>query len=184
MEKSASEKARPSSTTGNTSRLPVEVPEAVNKTTAIDTVKYAKDKISQFAKISEKNSVWSKITPTQEFWPHTNIPKSFVIECNGKKIWVNANATKHLMERIAPSKRLGREHINPLRAPWDVPAKEYRLSQEMLFDTFYESLENAIEKGINFTKGGVDGGIWRIVFSESAIENGCIQIHHIENNSW
>lgn len=161
-----------------------EVPSAIDTVSTADGIKYAKDKIAQFVKISEKDSIWSKITPTQEFWPHTNIPKSFVIDCQGKKIWINANATEHLMEHTAPSIKKGRGYIDPLRSPGNIPASEYRLSQEMLLDTFYESLENAISEGINFSEKGVSGGTWRFVFSKPSFVGGHIQVHHIESNLW
>ena len=31
-------------------------------------------------------TVWDNITPTQENYPYTNIPKSFEIEVNGEKM--------------------------------------------------------------------------------------------------
>ena len=46
---------------------------------------------------SKTGTVWDNITPTQENYPYTNIPKSFEIEVNGEKMWVHGNATEHMI---------------------------------------------------------------------------------------
>lgn len=49
---------------------------------------------------SKTGTVWDNITPTQENYPVTNIPKSFEIEGNGEKMWVYGNATEHMYEDV------------------------------------------------------------------------------------
>ena len=49
---------------------------------------------------SGTGTVWDNITPTQENYPYTNIPKSFEIEVNGEKMWVHGNATEHMYEDV------------------------------------------------------------------------------------
>jgi hypothetical protein len=154
--------------------------------------------IQQFSE-EKPGSIWTKIEPTQEFWPHTNIPKSFVVECDAKKYWVSGNATDHLMENIAPNtndsrvvelvgkgKNINdyRNYINPVEAPWNIPAKEYRISQEMLLDNFYEVLDKALKQEIIFNNKNecvITVSNWEIGFSKPSIEGGYIVVNHIKN---
>jgi RHS repeat-associated protein len=42
--------------------------------------------------------VWEDIKPTQPNYPGTEIPKSFEMQAGDQRVWVHANATKHLNE--------------------------------------------------------------------------------------
>ncbi|WP_208860670.1 hemagglutinin repeat-containing protein [Pseudovibrio ascidiaceicola] len=49
--------------------------------------------------VNRTGTVWDDITPTQEVYPGSEIPKSFELSTkSGEKIWVHGNATEHLAE--------------------------------------------------------------------------------------
>jgi RHS repeat-associated protein len=45
-----------------------------------------------------RGTVWDDIKPTQPKYPGTQLPKSFEMQAGEQRVWVHANATKHLAE--------------------------------------------------------------------------------------
>ncbi len=140
-----------------------------------ETVRAIKELVDQ-----NPEKIWSKITPTQEFHnSHSLIPKSFVINVEGQLIWVNPSGSKHLMEETSPplsaSKRKDakplRQEIDPLISPWDIPAKEYKFSHELLLNDFYEDLQAAIKPGVKYGELIIINS-WEFKFDYPSIENG------------
>ena len=60
-------------------------------------------------------TVWDKITPTQENYINTSIPKSFEIDVNGQKMWVHGKASEHIYEDVYKGLTVGSgtAHTNP-----------------------------------------------------------------------
>ncbi|WP_440251870.1 hypothetical protein, partial [Catenibacterium faecis] len=87
---------------------------------------------------SGTGTVWDNITPTQENYPYTNIPKSFEIEVNGEKMWVHGNATEHMYEDVYKGITTGNgtAYTNP-----------NLYTQEIMSD-FCGSLQEATKSGI------------------------------------
>lgn len=49
-----------------------------------------------------RNTVWDFITPTQELYPGTILPRSFTITTeSGGSFWVHGNASEHIAEYAA-----------------------------------------------------------------------------------
>ncbi|MBD5544694.1 MAG: hypothetical protein HDR01_10780, partial [Lachnospiraceae bacterium] len=87
---------------------------------------------------SKTGTVWDNITPTQENYSFTNIPKSFEVEVNGQKMWVHGNATEHMYEYVHKGITTGNgtAYTNP-----------NLYTQEIMSD-FYGSLQGATKSGI------------------------------------
>ena len=60
------------------------------KTIAPYEAKIAKNTIESLCKTQAKDSVWHKIQPTEGLHPETLIPRSFVIDVEGTKLWVTS----------------------------------------------------------------------------------------------
>ncbi|MGE0010126.1 MAG: Hint domain-containing protein [Candidatus Babeliales bacterium] len=123
--------------------------------------------------------IWLKITPTQELYnPHSLIPKSFVINVDGQLIWVSPNASEHIMENTSPRKN-DRPYMDPQRSPWDIPAKEYKLSHELLLNDFYEAIQEAIksDSGIEYGKLIIINS-WELIFGYPRVEDGHPALFH------
>lgn len=45
-------------------------------------------------------TVWDDITPTQENYKGTRLPRSFQLDIDEQKFWVHGNATKHIYEHL------------------------------------------------------------------------------------
>src|SRR5690606_19492404 len=44
-------------------------------------------------------TVWNSIRATQEVWPGTSVPRSFILDvAGGGAVWVAGNATEHIYE--------------------------------------------------------------------------------------
>ncbi len=49
---------------------------------------------------SYTSGVWNKITPTQDTYPGTNLPRSFKVSTKDGELWVHGHATIHMHEDI------------------------------------------------------------------------------------
>lgn len=57
-----------------------------------------KDLVRKKSASGSAGTVWDDIKGTQPPREGTTIPKSFEINVNGEKLWVNPNGTKHMVE--------------------------------------------------------------------------------------
>ncbi|MBP2100768.1 T7SS effector LXG polymorphic toxin [Enterococcus rivorum] len=110
-------------------------------------------KIENYGKLpSEKASgatgtVWDDIKGTQPPREGTTIPKSFEINANGEKLWVNPNGTKHMVEYSTRNLSHGQ-----------------KLTEQQLLRSFQGAVEQATSTGIKFdTKIIIDN--WELIFS-------------------
>ena len=97
----------------------------------------AKQKSSAYNVVEDgSGTVWDKITPTQENYINTYIPRSFEIDVNGQKMWVHGNASEHIYEDVYKGFTVGSgtAHTNP------------DLYSQLLLSDFHGSLESATKK--------------------------------------
>ena len=118
-------------------------------------------------------TVWDNITPTQEKYPYTNIPKSFEIEVNGEKMWVHGNATEHMYEEVYKGITTGNgtAYTNP-----------NLYTQEIMSD-FYGSLQEATKSGIVYGEKITEGN-WEFIFAQSRQAGQLPVIKHAQFNGW
>ncbi|MBF2427388.1 T7SS effector LXG polymorphic toxin [Listeria welshimeri] len=92
-------------------------------------------------------TVWDDIKGTQPPREGTTIPKSFEINANGEKLWVNPNGTKHMVEYSTRNLSHGQ-----------------KLTEQQLLRSFQGAVEQATSTGIKFdTKIIIDN--WELIFS-------------------
>ncbi|MGM0214056.1 hypothetical protein IGI42_001597 [Enterococcus sp. AZ109] len=92
-------------------------------------------------------TVWDEIKGTQPPSEGTTIPKSFEINVNGEKLWVNPNGTKHMVEYSTRNLSHGQ-----------------KLTEQQLLRSFQGAVEQATSTGIKFdTKIIIDN--WELIFS-------------------
>lgn len=118
-------------------------------------------------------TVWDNITPTQENYPYTNIPKSFEIEVNGEKMWVHGNATEHMYEDVYKGITTGNgtAYTNP-----------NLYTQEIMSD-FYGSLQEATKSGIVYGEK-ITQGNWEFIFAQPRQAGQLPVIKHAQFNGW
>lgn len=92
-------------------------------------------------------TVWDDIKPTQAVVEGTSIPKSFELNVNGQKFWVNPNGTKHMIEYSTRNLSHGR-----------------KLTEQQLLASLQASTAEAIAKGYQFNVP-IKVGNWEIIFS-------------------
>ncbi|WP_017687496.1 WXG100 family type VII secretion target [Paenibacillus sp. PAMC 26794] len=93
--------------------------------------------------------VWDDIKATQPNNPGTNIPKSFEINVNGERYWVNPNATKHMVEYSTRTLSHGQ-----------------KLTEQQLIRSFQSAVKEAAAKGYKFNEPVIVGN-WELIFSPS-----------------
>ena len=122
---------------------------------------------------SKTCTVWDNITPTQENYPYTNIPKSFEIEVNGEKMWVHGNATEHIYEYVYKGITTGNgtAYTNP-----------NLYTQEIMSD-FYGSLQEATKSGIVYGEK-ITQGNWEFIFAQPRQAGQLPVIKHAQFNGW
>lgn len=122
---------------------------------------------------SKTGTVWDNITPTQENYPYTNIPKSFEIEVNGEKMWVHGNATEHMYEDVYKGITTGNgtAYTNP-----------NLYTQEIMSD-FYGSLQEATKSGIVYGEK-ITQGNWEFIFAQPRQAGQLPVIKHAQFNGW
>lgn len=61
-----------------------------------------------------EGTVWENIEQTQDAYPGTELPRSFKLEAGSERVWVHANATKHIEEytRMLENKGHNSKQIN------------------------------------------------------------------------
>ena len=92
-------------------------------------------------------TVWDDIKGTQPPREGTTIPKSFEINANGEKLWVNPNGTKHMVEYSTRNISHGQ-----------------KLTEQQLLRSFQGAVEQATSKKIEFNaKIIIDN--WELIFS-------------------
>lgn len=103
-------------------------------------------------KVAKKTSevtgtVWDDIKATQSVVEGTNIPKSFEMTIKGEKIWVNPNATKHMVEYSTRKKPYARN-----------------LTEQQLLRSLQSASEMALTNGYQYGKViTIDN--WQLIFS-------------------
>ena len=139
-----------------------------------DKGKEAKEADSKAAESgSGTGTVWDNITPTQENYPYTNIPKSFEIEVNGEKMWVHGNATEHMYEDVYKGITTGNgtAYTNP-----------NLYTQEIMSD-FCGSLQEATKSGIVYGEK-ITQGNWEFIFAQPRQAGQLPVIKHAQFNGW
>ncbi|MGJ8522581.1 hypothetical protein R84981_001269 [Carnimonas sp. R-84981] len=94
-------------------------------------------------------TVYDFIEPTEPVMSGTSVPKSFNLTVNGKVIWVNQNATKHMKEYLTRTHFTSSDNIN---------------SQSML-TSLHQAIIQATSDGIKFNKM-LHSGHWELIFSQ------------------
>jgi RHS repeat-associated protein len=100
-----------------------------------------------------RRGIWTRMSITQENYPGTSIPKSFLFDLeNGETIWIHPNATKHVLEYAVVhlgSKYYSGDYIN--------------LSSQIELGSLLGAVDKATENGIKYgTLMVVDG--WELKF--------------------
>jgi hypothetical protein len=123
----------------------------------------------------ELANIWKIITPTQEVYPFTMIPKSFKFQIGNELIWLHPNATKHFYEIIAlPMEK------NFLRNTFSTFAEQTKLAQELLLDDLKVAIQGAIKNGVPY-KQRVNILNWELEFGYPRIEGECPVLFHAQN---
>ena len=92
--------------------------------------------------------IWDSITPTQDVYPGTVIPRSFELTTSdGVTVWVHPNATEHLVERVGTS-------VSPDLA---------NLSSQLQLISLREAVSMATAHGIPYGRM-VEVGGWELEF--------------------
>ena len=98
-------------------------------------------------------TVWQHIDPTQDNYPGTQIPRSFVIHTDSGSFWTHGNATEHMNEAVTSLKSaLGNSNPN-------------LYAQFVLYD-YRKALAAATRDGIQYGRM-VKSGHWTFKFSRS-----------------
>ncbi len=94
--------------------------------------------------------VWDSISPTQENYPNTLLPKSFTMDLGNKKLWVSANATGHMYEYVSSQMKHG------------IVIEGTRLTTQLLLDDMRSSLNKVTANGISYGSK-LSNGNWEFV---------------------
>ena len=105
------------------------------------------------SRLPQSGTVFDSIKATQAVIPGTSIPKSFELNVDGKTIWVNPNATKHMGEYLT---RNGLSYSTTDG------------SQAML-TSLQSAVKDAFLQGLKFNEK-VQVGRWELVFSQRSTD--------------
>ena len=163
------------------------------------------NKLKQESRDTRKtDTVWDHIIATQETYPGTKIPRSFVIEVNGERMWVHGNATEHMYESVykamQPSIDPNRNNfLNPadymdynnhVNLPPAVIDNSIRtgyinpdLYTQLLLEDFRGSLSNATASGIDYDKKIISGK-WEFIFSPPRADGQLPVVKHSVFYGW
>ena len=122
---------------------------------------------------SKMGTVWDNITPTQENYPYTNIPKSFEIEVNVEKVWVHGNATEHMYEDVYKGITTGN----------GTAYTNLNLYTQEIMSDFYGSLQEATKSGIVYGEKIIQGN-WEFIFAQPRQAGQLPVIKHAQFNGW
>lgn len=102
----------------------------------------------------ETGTVWDDITPTQECYVGTKIPRSFEIKVGKYKLWVHGNATKHMNEYISR---------------FDTEFFSMKIRCQIILKSFQASVEEAMKQWGNLPPDRFFGrfGAWEIGINTS-----------------
>ncbi|MCM1496387.1 MAG: hypothetical protein NC089_11390 [Bacteroides sp.] len=122
---------------------------------------------------TKTNTVWDSITPTQDNYPHTSIPRSFEIEVNGQKMWVHGNATDHIYDDVYKGIITGKgtAYTNP-----------NLYTQEIMSD-FHGALQEVTKSGIVYGEV-ITQGNWEFIFAQPRQAGQLPVIKHAQFNGW
>ena len=106
--------------------------------------------------LHKADSIWLKITPTQENYPSTHIPKSFILDVNGQKIWIAPNVTDHFIQQVAnevlpkTDARQEKKLKEAVRESlvFGMPIKKTKLAQGELIAQLHNVLKEAMLNGM------------------------------------
>lgn len=96
---------------------------------------------------NQTGTVWDDIKPTQPLIEGTSVPKSFELNVNGEKFWVNPNGTKHIVEYSTRNLSHGQ-----------------KLTEQQLLTSLQASTAEAIATGYKYNVP-IKSGNWEIIFS-------------------
>jgi hypothetical protein len=143
------------------------------KAVAPQEVKIAQDTLKVLRSTQSPDSIWYKIEPTSGLHPETLIPRSFIIDVEGTKLWVNPNATKHFEELIVST-----NVMDDFLGSGVPPAQQTLYAQELILAEFYNALKEGIKNGISYTSKPVKFQNWEVIFDKSRISDGFPVIKH------
>ena len=117
-------------------------------------------------------TVWDKIKATTENKvKHTiEIPATFELEVSSGKIWVNANASEHLGEKV-------KNYIkrNPMASP-----EKIKLVEQLYLESYIGKIEKITKNGIPLNKPKTEEG-WGFEFSKNEKDKYPVLIHSQPN---
>ena len=96
---------------------------------------------------NQTGTVWDDIKPTQPNIEGTNIPKSFEVGADGKKYWVNPNATKHMAEYSTRTLSHGQ-----------------KMTEQQLLSSLQGAVGEAAKTGYTYNVP-IKVGNWELIFS-------------------
>jgi filamentous hemagglutinin len=96
----------------------------------------------------ETGTVWDSISPTQQVYQGTVLPRSFVLSVdNGDSFWIAPNASEHILERLG-----------------SVPYTLQPTEAQVMLTSLQAAIEDADDAGISYGKlVNVEG--WQLMFS-------------------
>ncbi|WVI00573.1 hypothetical protein VZE42_01650 [Lactiplantibacillus plantarum] len=97
--------------------------------------------------------MWDDVKPTQPDNPKSKIPKSFELDVNGEKIWVNPNATKHMVEysrrKVIPEGEI---------------TESQKITEQQLLTSLRAAVKEAMSRGYTYEVPiRIDN--WELIFS-------------------
>ena len=151
------------------------IAEIARQSMQANTVQEANNLIEHLARARGPESVWSKMQATQECYPKSAIPRSFVINVEGEKLWASPNATKHIHEYFI--KYLNKNVPELHKCSFTPHARLMIYSHEMHIQCLYETLGKMIKDGIPFKKRLLIDG-WQLEIRPAKIDEGFPALVH------
>lgn len=103
---------------------------------------------------SYTTNVWSSIKATQENYPHTQLPRSFVMSTDSGQLWVHPHATGHMYDDITTNKN------NQNRLKISNP----NLYTQFILHDFKTTINIALKQNLKYNKS-YDIGNWQFTIS-------------------
>ena len=102
--------------------------------------------------------IWEDITPTENNYSGTAIPRSFTIKVNNSTFWVHGNATEHMAEYLIKQANTG-HNINSTK-----------LSAQLILSDMQASLATVTKNGIYYN-ALLSHGNWEFVIKQAKVKS-------------
>ena len=126
-------------------------------------------------KVESTAAVWEHIHATQDNYPGTKLPRSFVIDTLAGELWVHGNATKHMYDEIFGTSTKS-------NAPMIKNSNPDLYTQFILYD-FYESLNRGTKSEIRYGRA-ITVGNWEFVLAKPRESGKFPVIKHAQFLGW